>query len=103
MCYFGFLQAGEITVPSKAAYDKGAHLNFTDVAVDNLSNPRVIKVTMKALKTDPFCQGVDIFIGRTFNKLCPVGAASPISQGKGTIRGRCFDLKTDDFSLETDL
>ena len=60
--YFRFLQAGEITIPSEAAYDKSAHLNFADFAVDNVSNLRMIKVTIKASKTDPFCQGMDIFI-----------------------------------------
>ena len=29
---------------------------------------------MKASKTDPFRMGVDIFIGRTDNELCPVSA-----------------------------
>lgn len=28
LCYFGFLRAGEITVPSESAYNKGVHLNF---------------------------------------------------------------------------
>ena len=74
LCYFGFLRACEITVPSEAAYDKGAHQNFANVPVDNVSNPSVIKVTIKASNTDPFCQGVDILIGRIFNELCPVAA-----------------------------
>ena len=72
--YFVVLLAGEITVLSKGAYDQDAHLNFADVAVDNVSNASMIKVTMKASKTDQFRQGVDIIIGRTFNELCPVVA-----------------------------
>ena len=32
------------------------------------------KVTIKVSKIDPFCQGVDIFIGRTTSELCPVAA-----------------------------
>ena len=87
------IQAGEITVPSKAAYNKGAHLNFADVTVDNLSNPSVIKVTMKALKTDPFCQGVDIFIGMTFNELCPVGAVLSYLARKGNNQGPLFQFE----------
>ena len=32
LCFFGFLRAGEITVPSDNAYDKGAHLSFADIS-----------------------------------------------------------------------
>jgi hypothetical protein len=35
LCYFGFLKAGEITVPSELAYDKAVHLNMEDLEVDN--------------------------------------------------------------------
>ena len=38
-CFFGFLRSGEISVPSEAAYDKGTHLNFADVSVDNRREP----------------------------------------------------------------
>ena len=54
--YFGFLRAGEITVPSEAAYERGEHLKFAD---DSISNPQLLKVKIKASKTDPFRQGVD--------------------------------------------
>ena len=42
--FFGFLRAGEITVPSDTAYDEGAHLDFADVAVDSYSDQKVIKI-----------------------------------------------------------
>ena len=42
--YFGFLKVGEITAPSELAYDKGQHLNFADMAVDNSLRPRILKV-----------------------------------------------------------
>ena len=74
LCYFGFLRTGEITVPSEAAYDAGEHLSFADVMVDSVSNPTLLKVRIKASKTDLFRHGVEIFIGRTNNKLCPVAA-----------------------------
>ena len=40
-CYFGFLRSGEVTVPSKAAYDSNVHLNISDVAVDSTEAPSV--------------------------------------------------------------
>ena len=50
LCCFGFLGAGEITVPSDTAYDRGEHLNVYDVSVDSISNPTTMKVKIKASK-----------------------------------------------------
>ena len=61
LCYFGFLRSGEITVPSESSYDSGEYLNFSDVAMDSVANPSMLKVRIKASKTDPFRQAVDIF------------------------------------------
>ena len=74
LCSFGFLWAGEITVPSDGIYDSGEHLNVSDISVDKISNPTTTKVRIKASKTDPFRQGVDLFVGKTDNKLCLVTA-----------------------------
>lgn len=52
-------------MPTESGYDEGAHLSFHNVSVDDLSNPQVLQVRLKAFKTDPFRSGVDIFIGRT--------------------------------------
>ena len=71
LCFFGFLWAGEICVPSDNSYDEGAHLNFNDVSVDSMEKPSSLRIRIKASKTDPFRQGVDIFMGRTGNELCP--------------------------------
>ena len=73
-CFFGFMRAGEITVPSQEAYDPTAHLSFNDVAVDAHANPTVMEVRIKASKTDPFRMGVNLYIGRTNNDLCPIAA-----------------------------
>ena len=93
LCYFGFLRAGEITVPSEKAYDAGAHLNFDDVAVDNVSNPTMLKVTIKSSKTDPFRQGIDIFIGKTSNELCPVAAVLAYLARRGSKQGLLFQFE----------
>ena len=71
LCFFGFLRFGEITVP---AFDERAHLSFSDVAVDSTKSPKILRVHIKASKTDPFRVGVDVFVGRTDNDLCPVSA-----------------------------
>ena len=75
MCFFGFFRSGEITAgETEADFDKGVHLTFGDVTVDSLQNPQVLKVRLKASKTDPFRVGIDIAIGRMHDDLCPVAA-----------------------------
>ena len=70
--FFGFLRAGEFTVPGDDAYDPTVHLSHEDIAVDNPVKPRVVRITIKQSKTDPFRKGVDLYLGRTFADLCPV-------------------------------
>ena len=90
LCFFGFLRAGEVTVPSDMAYDEGAHLNFADVAVDSYIDPQVIKARIKVSKTDPFCLGVDIYLGRTRKELCPIAAILPYLLQRGSGPGPLF-------------
>ena len=52
LCFFGFLTSGEITVPTDTGFDEGAHLTFNDISVDCIENPQVIRVRIKASKTD---------------------------------------------------
>ena len=74
MCFFGFFRSGEITIPTAGSFDPGAHLTFNDVTVDSLQAPQLLRVRLKASKTDPFRVGVDVFIGKTDNDLSPVAA-----------------------------
>ena len=72
--FFGFLRAGEFTVPSVGNYDPEVHLNLTDLAVDSHSQPSMVRIRIKQSKTDPFRQGVDVFLGSTEGVICPVRA-----------------------------
>jgi hypothetical protein len=54
LCLFGFLRCGEITVPSEESYEECSRLSVSDVTVDNMSCPLMLKVHLKASKTDPF-------------------------------------------------
>ena len=74
LCFFGFMRAGELTVPSDAEFDEQVHLCVADVALDDKRNPSMARVTVKQSKTDPFRKGMDLFIGRTGTDLCPVAA-----------------------------
>ena len=72
--FFGFLRAGEMTVPSDGEFDLQTHLSLADVALDDSKHSSLLRVTIKQSKTDPFRKGVSIFIGRTGTDLCPVAA-----------------------------
>ena len=72
--FFGFLHAEEFTVPSDTAFDPQKHLALADIAVDSHHNPSLLRVHIKRSKTDPFRQGVHIYLGKTDNQLCPVTA-----------------------------
>ena len=95
LCYYGFLRSGEITVPSETGYDSGVHLNMADISVDNAENPTVVKVKIKASKTDQFRKGVDLFIGRTYNQLCPIEALMAYIAVRGQEEGLFFQFKNN--------
>ena len=90
LCFFGFLRSGEITIPNLHSYDPTVHLNFTDIATDNLLPPKIIQIKIKASKTDPFRHGVSICIGRSNNSLCPVAALLAYLSIRGTNPGLLF-------------
>ena len=70
--FLGFLHSREITIPDASAYNPSVHLKFNDIAADNPTSPIILRLCIKASKTDPFCQCVNIHISRTNNSLCPV-------------------------------
>ena len=74
MCFFGFLQSGEIVVPSATTYNPAVHLSYGDLKADNIATPQYIEVIIKASKTDPFRKGVTVYLGSTGAALCPVVA-----------------------------
>ena len=63
-----------MTIPSQDIYNPTIHLSIQDVAVDNNSSPIIVHIMIKQSKTDPFHQGVYIYLGRIGNAICPVKA-----------------------------
>ena len=94
--FFGFMRSGEITVPADNAFDPGTHITFEDLSVDNTANPQFVKLRLKSSKTDPFRRGVDIVVGRTFNKLCPVAAIMAYLMSTKNPQASKFSSKTED-------
>jgi hypothetical protein len=93
LCFFGFLRAGEMTIPSDSTFDAETHLTYSDVAVDDVTNPYTLKVRIKASKNDPFRKGIDIFLGRTRAQLCPVKAMMAFLVIRGDKSGFLFQFK----------
>ena len=90
LCFFGFFRSGEITVPSREAFDARVHLSWGDVAIDDRSNPRMVKVHLRRSKTDQFGSGVDVVVGRTQDSLCLVAAVCAFMAQRGTSPGPFF-------------
>ena len=88
--FFGFLRSGEMVAPSEKEYDPLSHLCFSDIRVDSHSSPSLIQVTIKASKTDPFRQGVTLYIGATGDQLCPVTAVLSYMVARGSSPGPLF-------------
>ena len=66
LCFFGFFRSGELISPSD--------LLFQDIAFNDIGKPSIMQVHLKASKTDPFRTGVDVYVGKTNNDLCPLTA-----------------------------
>lgn len=90
LCFFGFLRSGEVCIPTEKGFDEGAHLTVQDVQVDNVVNPQSVQVRIKASKTDPFRQGVLVYVGRTDKPLCPVAALLAYLVSRGRRPGPLF-------------
>ena len=92
MCFFGFLRAGEVVIPSDSSFDPSVHLAQGDVRVDSVVCPRYLEVSIKASKTDPFRRGVCIYLGVTYADLCPVAAILDYMVRRGQSPGPFFSF-----------
>ena len=88
--FFAFMRSGEITPPH---FDASQHPTPLDIAVDDRANPKSLKVHLKSSKTDRTRKGVDLFIRRTYNSLCPVVAILRYLSMRGFDNGPLFQLQ----------
>ena len=93
LCFFGFFRSGELTVPAEGEFDEAAHLGVRDVMVNSWEDPQWLKIRLRASKTDPFRQGVDIYVGMVKGPLCPVAAVLAYLVGRGLQQGPLFLLE----------
>ena len=91
MCFFGFFQSGELTVPTASAFDEPVHLEWGDVAVDDKILPASVRIHLKALKCDQLCT---VYVGKTGTVVCPVNVMLQYVAVRGPLPGlffRCED------------
>ena len=83
LCFFDYLRSGKVVMPSEGDYDPEVHLCYQDVRVDNYQNPGYLQVRLKESKTDPFRQGVNVYVRATHSELCPVAAVLSFMVARG--------------------
>ena len=89
--FFGFMRAGEFTCPSWHAYSSD-RLSPRDVEVDSHQDPIYVCIRLSRSKTDPFRNGVSIYLGRTGHVICPVTALLGYLAHRGQQPGPLFLL-----------
>ena len=61
-------------MPSLLEFDPEVHLTIKDIAIYKIVEPSVMHVMIMQSKTDPFQQGINLFLGATEHTVCPVKA-----------------------------
>ena len=89
---FAFPRSGEFTAPA-STFDPTWHLSLQDILIDSHATPSMLEIKIKASKTDQTRRGVSLFVGRTYNYLCPVTAILAYLAVRGTSLGPLFLLK----------
>ena len=91
--FFGFFRMGELTSLTADGQNPGHCVSVTDVAIDDVRNPSLIRIRLRSSKTDQFGRGVDIYLGRTGADLCPVSALLAYLAVRGKEPGPLFRLQ----------
>ncbi|XP_062503959.1 uncharacterized protein LOC134180788 [Corticium candelabrum] len=71
---FGFLRVGEFTVSSFSSFEHASHLTSQYITTDSHENPFLVRLHLKWAKTDLFCCGADVYLGRSANDICSVSS-----------------------------
>lgn len=88
---------GEITVSSSDGSNSSHCVAVGDVAVNDHRNPTMIKIHLRHSKTDQFGRGVDIYLGKTGDDLCPVSALLAYLAIRGKEPGPLFKMESGRF------
>ena len=78
--FFAFLQSGEFTCPSSAAYNSSM-LSWGDIQVDSHNHPSYLRIVLWQSKTDLFGAGVSFFCGCHGRHLVPSHGSAVLPVG----------------------
>lgn len=85
--FFGFLRVSEYTSARKTSFDPSTTLLYSDIThIDN----NHASLLIKASKTDPFRQGVNITLAANHSTLCPINALLLLIHNHPTSNGPLF-------------
>ena len=76
--FFGFFRMGELTTPTTTGLKEGHGVLVGDIAIDNPS----MVIHLSHLKTDQFGNGVDIYLRKMGQDLCPISALGELDLGR---------------------
>ena len=62
----------ELLPTSQKEFDPRTSLAWGDVAIDSYTNPQMVQIHLKKSKCDQLGKGVDIVLGKSDTKVCPV-------------------------------
>ena len=88
--FFSFCRSGEVTVEQESHYNPSIHLSYSDLAVDNPSDPGVISMLIKKSKTDQGRRGAKVYFSKTGDSLCPIAAMEAYLLVRGSNPGPLF-------------
>ena len=91
--FFGFFRMGEITSSTTKGQQLDHCVRMGDVAIDNPHNPTTVRIHLRHSKTDQYGKGVDIYLGKTGEELCPVSALLAYLAIRGNEPGPLFRLR----------
>lgn len=80
-------------MPNDLAFDSSVLLAVGDIVVDSSLCPPGISVHIKASNTDPFWQGITLYLGKTGVDLCPVVAMVDFLAVRGVSPGPLFQFQ----------
>lgn len=92
LCFFGFFCLGEM-LPLDGA--SSPHLISGDVMLDHSSNLSILKVYLRTSKCAQFGKEADVFVGKSGNALCPIGACVSYLTVRGKLDSSAFFMKSD--------
>ena len=84
LCFFGW---GKLLCHQRPSMIN-THLCYEDIRVDRHVVPSYVQVRLKASKTDPSRQGVDLYLGVTGKELCLVAAVLDFMAAREMPRAR---------------